>query len=72
MFYSEYFHSILDKKKEKQGENYLNKEEEELMRNLKRKNSYSHKNSYTHKNSKNSKNSYSKRNSYCKKNSNKK
>ena len=72
LFYSEYFHSILDKKKEKQGENYLNKEEEELMRNLKRKNSYSHKNSYTHKNSKNSKNSYSKRNSYCKKNSNKK
>jgi len=45
LFYSEYFHSILDKKKEKQGESTLNREEEELMKNLKQKNSYSKKNS---------------------------
>ena len=41
LFYSEYFHSILDKKKEKKGESPLNKEEEELMKNLKNKNSHS-------------------------------
>ena len=45
LFYSEYFHSILDKKKEKQGESTLNREEEELMKNLKQKNSYSKKSS---------------------------
>ena len=37
LFYTNYFHSILDKKKEKNGENNLKKEEEEFMNKLEKK-----------------------------------
>ena len=37
LFYTNYFHSILDKKKEKKGENNLKKEEEEFMNKLEKK-----------------------------------
>ena len=45
LFYSEYFHKILDKKKVQHGEYPLNKEEEELMNKLEKKSTFSRINS---------------------------
>ena len=45
LFYSEYFHKILDKKKLQHGEYPLNKEEEELMNKLEKKSTFSRINS---------------------------
>ncbi len=45
LFYSEYFHKILDKKKFQHGEYPLNKEEEELMNKLEKKSTFSRINS---------------------------
>ncbi len=47
LFYSEYFHKILDKKKLQHGEYPLNKEEEELMNKLEKKSTFSRINSLT-------------------------
>ena len=49
LFYSEYFHKILDKKKEQHGEVPLNKEEEEFMTKLERKGTLSRMNTTTNK-----------------------